>query len=81
MRSFQRWPPAWVASSAGIRSPSHPDSRYTVKGTPYMSVNRVTRNAENAPIARQSRPLRGWKKLAAKMMSRPVLRSTSGHSP
>src|SRR6266487_108532 len=48
---------------------------------PYISVNRATRNAVNAPIARQSRPVRGWKKLAANTANNAVLTITSGHSP
>src|SRR6266536_5000905 len=48
---------------------------------PYISVNRATRNAVNAPIARQSRPVRGWKKLAANTANSAVLMITRGHSP
>ena len=48
---------------------------------PYISVNSATRNALNTPIARQSRLLRGWKKLTANSTNNAVFRMTSGHSP
>ena len=35
-----------------------------MSGMPYISVNSATRNAATAPIDCQSRPVRGWKKLA-----------------
>jgi hypothetical protein len=37
---------------------SQPARQDTVSGMPYISVNSATRNAENAPIARQSGDLR-----------------------
>ena len=38
-------------------------------------------NAEYAPMARQSRVVRGWKKLPAKTMRSALLMITSGHKP
>jgi hypothetical protein len=70
-----------LVDSAGIFDPSQLDSRYTVSGTPYISVNSATRKAVDPPIARQSRRVRGWKKLIAKMPNRAVLRMTRGHRP
>jgi hypothetical protein len=35
----------------------------------------------NPPIARQSRPVRGWKKLAANTANSTVFSATSGHRP
>ena len=37
--------------------------------------------AEKPPSARQSRPLEGWKKLAAKMMKTAELTTTNTHNP
>jgi len=48
---------------------------------PYISVNSATRNAENAPMARQSRLVRGRKKPAANSTNTPVLSTTRGHRP
>jgi hypothetical protein len=39
------------------------------------------KNAVKAPIARQSRRVRGWKKLAAKTTNSAVLMITNGHRP
>jgi len=52
-----------------------------VKGKPYISVKSATRNAENAPIARQSRPVWGWKKLMAKAMKMTELNATRIQRP
>ena len=52
-----------------------------VSGMPYISVNSATRNAVNAPIARQSRVVLGWKKLIAKTTNNTMFTATSGHSP
>jgi hypothetical protein len=61
--------------------PIQPDSRYTVKGNPYISVNRATMNAEKAPRLRQSRALRGFVKLNAKRMNARELRRTRVQRP
>ena len=52
-----------------------------MSGKPYISVNRATMNAENAPIAFQSRRLAGWKKLSAKKMNTAESMITSAQSP
>src|SRR6266508_6691889 len=52
-----------------------------VSGKPYISVNSATTNAEKAPIAFQSRRLRGWKKLVANRMKMTEFSTTRNHSP
>jgi len=52
-----------------------------VSGKPYISVNRATRKALNAPKDRQSRFVCGLKKLNAKKMKMPELMITSDHNP
>ena len=52
-----------------------------VSGKPYISVNRATMNAENMPSVRQSRRVRGLKKLKAKRMNTAELITTSDHKP
>lgn len=52
-----------------------------MSGNPYISVNSATRNAENAPNERQSRPVRGRVKLKAKMMNTAALIAASSHRP
>ena len=52
-----------------------------VGGKPYISVNSATMNAENMPSVRQSRLLRGLKKLKAKKMNTAELMITSDHRP
>ena len=60
---------------------SHPEKRYIVNGKPYISVNRATRNAENAPNDRQSLDVFGLVKLKAKMIKTSELIMTSGQRP
>ncbi len=52
-----------------------------VSGKPYISVNSASRKAENIPSVRQSRALRGLKKLKAKKMKMAELIATSDHRP
>jgi hypothetical protein len=52
-----------------------------VNGTPYISVNSATMNAEKAPNDRQSRLVFGFVKLNAKMMKTAELMNTSDHRP
>src|SRR5262249_50646927 len=60
---------------------SHPESRYIVSGNPYISTNRATMNAENALNERQSRDVRGFVKLNAKIMKISELIITRDHKP
>ena len=52
-----------------------------VSGKPYISVNRATRKALNAPKLRQSRDVVGLKKVKANMMKITELISTRPQSP
>ncbi len=52
-----------------------------VSGKPYISVKSATMKPEYSPSVRQSRPVRGLKKLAAKMMKTAELTATSVQSP
>src|SRR6266508_345009 len=52
-----------------------------VSGKPYISVNSATRKAENALNDRQSRLVRGFAKLKAKMMNTAELMTTRGQRP
>jgi hypothetical protein len=52
-----------------------------VSGKPYISVNRATKNAENAPNVRQSRGDLGFEKLKAKIINTSELMITSDHKP
>jgi hypothetical protein len=52
-----------------------------VNGKPYISVKSATRKAENVPKERQSRAVRGWVKLNAKMMNTRAFIITSGQRP
>jgi len=52
-----------------------------VSGKPYISVNKATRKAENAPKERQSRRVCGFVKLKANIMNTPALITTNGQRP
>jgi hypothetical protein len=52
-----------------------------VSGKPYISVNRATRKALNAPNERQSRAVCGLKKVYANMMKTTELIRTKLHNP
>jgi hypothetical protein len=52
-----------------------------VSGKPYISTNKATMKAENALNERQSRLVRGFVKLKAKIMNMSELMMTSDHSP
>src|SRR3989344_2997128 len=52
-----------------------------VSGKPYISVNKATRKALNAPNERQSRAVRGLKKVNAKKMNSAEFRSTKDQRP
>src|SRR5262249_52864516 len=52
-----------------------------VSGNPYISANSATRNALNAPKERQSRGVRGLKKVKAKRMKTAEVTAASHHRP
>ena len=52
-----------------------------MSGNPYISVKSATRKALNAPKERQSREVRGLKKLSAKRMNTTELMMTSHQRP
>src|SRR5262245_25716767 len=52
-----------------------------VSGNPYISVKSATRKAVNAPNDRQSRAVRGWVKLNAKMAKTATLMTTRDQRP
>jgi len=52
-----------------------------VSGNPYISTNSATMNAENALKERQSRSVRGFVKLKAKIIKIAELMMTSDHNP
>ena len=52
-----------------------------MRGKPYISVNKATMKAENAPNDRQSREVFGFAKLKAKIMKISELMMTSGQRP
>lgn len=58
-------PSRWAIRRAVARLPSQLPGRWMVSGVPYISVNSATKNALQAPMARQSRLPLGRKKLAA----------------
>ncbi len=52
-----------------------------LSGKPYISANNATRKALNAPNDRQSRLVRGLKKLKANRMKTAELRMTNPQRP
>jgi len=61
--------------------PNQPENRKMVRGKPYISINKATIKAENAPKLRQSVFVWGLKKLNANMMNTVEFRMTSPHRP
>ena len=65
----------------GSFAENQPEKRYMVNGNPYISVNRATMNAENAPNDRQSLEVFGLVKLNAKIMKTSEFIMTSYQRP
>ena len=68
-------------SIPGNFAESQPERKYIVSGKPYISVNRATMNAENAPNDRQSLGDFGLVKLKAKMIKISELKITNSQRP